>query len=103
MIIPLLQRACLHLQQVVTIDEHQRALNLRAVSEIETIISTLHDAAKQHQPWLQWLEQNKSYSYETQEIALSCLLELYPEDVDSFENTMNADENLTLSPRHHSQ
>ncbi|WP_233353439.1 hypothetical protein [Photobacterium chitinilyticum] len=97
-ITPLLQRACLHLQQVVTIDAHQRALNHRAVSEIETVISTLHDAAKLHQSWLQWLEQNQSYSYETQEIALSCLLELYPDDVDSFENTMNADENLTLSP-----
>ncbi|MGR5147541.1 hypothetical protein ACQKP8_13450 [Photobacterium alginatilyticum] len=97
-IIPLLQRACLHLQQVVTIDDHQRALNHQAVSDIEAVISSLHVAAKQRSTWQHWLEQNQRYSYEAQEIALACLLELYPEDVDNFENTMNADENLVLSP-----
>lgn len=97
-IIPLLRRACLHLQQVVTIDEHQQALNHQAVSELEAVINTLPSAVEQHWHWGQWLEHNQGYSYETQEVALACLLELYPDDVDHFESTMNADENLALTP-----
>ncbi|MCX4026364.1 hypothetical protein [Spartinivicinus marinus] len=94
----LLSRAAVHLQQVITIDEHQQQLNKHCVGEIQAVIEQAQHACLQQWTWKQLIEQSEQYSMETQEVILSCLLELYPEQVDQHENNMNTDETLSLTP-----
>ncbi|WP_222937583.1 hypothetical protein [Spartinivicinus ruber] len=93
----LLRRAAAHLQQVTTIDDHQQQLNKQSAGEIQAIITQIQHACSQQWSWEQLIEQSQQHSVETQEIILSCLLELYPEHVDQHENNMNADETLSLT------
>lgn len=91
----LLKRAQQHLQQVVTINDQQRDTNLLAGQELETL--STHLSQYSAQAWSLLLDDCSSHCYETQEVLIACLLELYPELVDSHEFNMNADESLSLA------
>jgi hypothetical protein len=97
-IFPLLLRAIAHLTQVVTINEHQQKLNAEAISDLQSIIDQITAAQQKQWPWKQLIKGNQQYCNEAQEITISCIMELYPELVDSHENNMNADETQTLTP-----
>ncbi|MGF1736379.1 hypothetical protein [Photobacterium satsumensis] len=94
----LLGQAEIHLYQVVTIDEHQCELNKLAVEELvifrNTVISL---AADQATDWRSVVAQSQALSLETQEIVLSCVMELYPDIADSYQERMNCDETLSLT------
>lgn len=92
----LLRRAIIHLQQIVTINEHQQRLNHTAISELQQVLSQLSIKPAPHQCWQTLLIHNQSLSEEAQEIILACLLELYPKQIDHLEHKMNADETLAL-------
>lgn len=94
--IALLRRANRHLQQVVTINDQQQQLNQQATGELDRVIQQVEVARLDHQNWQQLIEWNQIFSYETQEITISCVMELYPELVDEHENQMNTDETLAL-------
>ncbi|WP_036819391.1 hypothetical protein [Photobacterium sanctipauli] len=94
----LLTQAVTHLKQVVTINDHQRELNKQAVEELAAFS---HDvvslAPEQTHNWQVVVEQSQKMSLETQEIVLSCVMELYPEIADSYQEQMNCDETLALA------
>jgi hypothetical protein len=92
----LLQRASKHLQQIVTIDENQRALNIQATLDLDEIIKFTEYTRNQSIQWKRQIEYNLKFSLEAQEIFIACLLECFPEIVDPFEEDMNANEMLTL-------
>ncbi|NRD73197.1 hypothetical protein HQQ94_08065 [Shewanella sp. VB17] len=94
----LLQRARIHLQQVLTIDGDQQARNYQAVLDVSEIIKSMRDIKNNRVKWQQQIEYNQRFNFEAQEIFLACLIECYPETVDPFEQSMNADETL-LIPR----
>jgi hypothetical protein len=96
-LVPLLQRAIDHLQQTTTIDVDQRQLNVAATIELQVIIEQLTFTAVDNNNWQDLLAQYHTMSQETQEILTSCILELYPEQIDMLENNFNADETLSLS------
>ncbi|PSU86806.1 hypothetical protein C0W42_19085 [Photobacterium kishitanii] len=92
----LLRRAVIHLQQIVTIDNHQQRLNHIAISELQHVLSQLSAVVIPHQYWQTLLHHSQSLSEEAQEIIIACLLELYPKQTDNLEHQMNADETLAL-------
>ena len=95
--LPLLDRASKHLKTVVTIDEKQKKLNRIASKEIQDAIQHIQSIVKDDNIWKNIIRSNKKLSYEAQESFLSCLLEIYPEVVEPYEQKMNSDENeLTL-------
>ena len=95
--IELLQMAQLHLTQVVTIDDHQRGLNQQAVEELSALSQTvLSLTAQQASHWQCIVEHTHKMGLEAQEIVLSCVMELYPDIADSYQEKMNCDETLTL-------
>jgi len=91
----LLEKAISHLQQVVTINTDQQAFNATARADLNTLIGKLAELNAK-QTWADLVTQSTSLSLEGQEILLSCLMELYPEQVDQFQNIMNCDETLSL-------
>lgn len=95
-LITLLRRAIQHLQQIVTINEYQQQLNHRAIPELQQLLQQLSVISYQ-QCWQTVLRHSQSFSEETQEIIISCLLELYPEQIDALEHKMNTDETLALT------
>ncbi|MCJ8303913.1 hypothetical protein [Shewanella sp.] len=95
-LIKLLKRAVIHLQQVITIDTHQQEKNRLSVQELDTLISGL--TLELYHQWQTLIQYIQSYSYESQEIVITCMLELYPDLVDKYEFSMNADEALCLRP-----
>ncbi len=92
----LLHKGVRHLQQVITINEHQDALNHRAVSELNELIAGLDNIVAKSSTWEDVVTHSNGMSLEAQEMLLSCLMEIYPELVDSFEEQMNCNENLSL-------
>ncbi len=93
----LLQKAVSHLQQVVTINEHQQQLNQIAVQDLNQWLNQDVPALfESHQTWGQVVEQSHAMSLEAQEVLLVCLMELYPERVDVFQQRMNCDETLSI-------
>ena len=46
--------------------------------------------------WAEFLQAHHHLSLESQEVIISCLMELYPERVDAFQEKINADETLSL-------
>ncbi|WP_239928795.1 hypothetical protein [Photobacterium sanguinicancri] len=92
----LIQKAILHLEQVVTINEYQKQLNIAAVIDLEAFENNLETIIAQSQTWQHLVEQSLRMSLEAQEIVLTCLMELYPELVDAYQGDMNCDETLSL-------
>jgi len=85
-----LNRAITHLTDVVTINEHQKELNITAASEVPTVIASLNTfIGKTYQELIQ---SSTNISFEAQEVLISSIMELYPELVDSHENAMRVDE-----------
>ncbi|WP_211681941.1 hypothetical protein [Moritella sp. 24] len=92
----LLDKAICHLDQIITINENQDSLNTSAINELHDLLSHLETLFLQSQTWSELVEYACKYSLETQEILLSCLMEIYPVLVDSYETKMNCDESLNL-------
>ncbi|WP_159737723.1 hypothetical protein [Vibrio atypicus] len=92
----LINKAICHLTQVITINEHQDLLNDKALAELKTLNENLWLMMTQHSNWSSLIEQTTTMSLEAQEILTSCLIELYPELVDEFENQMNTEEALSI-------
>jgi hypothetical protein len=92
----LLVKAMRHLEQVITINEHQDHLNQQALSDIELLIERLPQVMTCEPNWSAVLKQAETMSLEAQEILTSCLLELYPTLVDKYENQMNTSETLAI-------
>ncbi|MCS4533240.1 hypothetical protein [Neisseria montereyensis] len=88
----LVARAILHLHEVVTIDELQQQLNTTASEELKTIVNM----PIEHDTWRAFLQSCAHLSFEAQEIIISCLMELYPEETDQFAYSMNADTTMDL-------
>ncbi|WP_104401232.1 hypothetical protein [Vibrio penaeicida] len=95
-LVTLLNKAIRHFDQVVTIDEPQKQLNAAAVQELQRVVREMDTIPDTHQNWGEWLEQCTHFSLETQESITSCLMELYPEKVDKYQDKMNCDESLHL-------
>lgn len=92
----LLAKARLHLEQVITINEHQNQLNHKAIEDIQALQINLNALIAKHVNWASLIKQTTTMSLEAQEILTSCLIELYPVLVDEFENQMNTDESLSI-------
>ncbi|HHX8500432.1 TPA: hypothetical protein ACVO33_002113 [Vibrio diabolicus] len=92
----LLQKAQRHLEQVITINEHQDRLNHQATADIKQLLSELTTLMASHPNWASLVEHKKTMSVEAQEILTSCLIELYPSLVDEFASQMNTDETLSI-------
>ncbi|MDF5512348.1 hypothetical protein P3696_24520, partial [Vibrio parahaemolyticus] len=92
----LLQKAQRHLEQVITINEHQDRLNHQAIADIKQLLSKLTTLMALHPNWASLVEHKKTMSVEAQEILTSCLIELYPSLVDEFASQMNTDETLSI-------
>lgn len=92
----LLKKAVQHLEQVITINEFQDNLNHIAASELTSLINALDTLLAQSRTWQDVMMNSSDMSLEAQEIVLSCLMEVHPELVDSFEEQMNCSETLSL-------
>ncbi|WP_045423327.1 hypothetical protein [Vibrio jasicida] len=92
----LLAKAQRHLEQVITINQHQDQLNYKAIEDIKALQINLNALISNHINWGGLIEQTTTMSLEAQEILTSCLIELYPSLVDEFENQMNTDESLSI-------
>ncbi|MGP4712958.1 MULTISPECIES: hypothetical protein [unclassified Psychrobacter] len=92
----LLSRAIQHFTEIVTIDAQQVTLNNTVVAELTLLQNNLLTAMKGYKRWGDFLQDHEHLSYESQEVIISCLIELYPERVDSFQEKVNADETLSL-------
>ncbi|RJX68339.1 hypothetical protein DZ860_17595 [Vibrio sinensis] len=93
----LLNKGIRHLQQVITINKHQANLNIVALEHLVNLRKQLNMLMLQSPNWKAVVEQSQAMSLEAQEILISCLMELYPEVVDPFEEQMNCDEALSLA------
>ncbi|CAM4185911.1 hypothetical protein PSAR109036_13240 [Psychrobacter arenosus] len=116
----LLSRAVRHLDETVTINEPQQQRNAQAVIELTALMASFKDkkpavndsgitgantdgnanqnaiALANADTWGAFLQAHNELSFEAQEVLIACLMELYPEQVDAFEDLMNTDENLEL-------
>ncbi len=92
----LLKKSVQHLEQVITINELQDNLNHIAASELTSLINALDTLLAQSRTWQDVMMNLSDMSLEAQEIVLSCLMEVHPELVDSFEEQMNCSETLSL-------
>ncbi len=85
-----LNRAITHLEDVVTINEHQKELNTKAALELPSIIEMTHKLIGK--TYKELIEHSSSFSFEAQEVLISSVMELYPQLVDCHENYMRVDE-----------
>lgn len=92
----LLSRAIQHFTEIVTINEPQILLNETVVTELVLVQDNLFTLTENYQIWAEFLQAQSHLSYESQEVIISCLMELYPEQVDALQEDINADENLSL-------
>ncbi|MBO1530538.1 hypothetical protein J3492_04845 [Psychrobacter sp. F1192] len=92
----LLARAIQHFSEIVTINEQQATLNEVVVTELSALQSELTTVIQNHTTWAEFLQAYDHLSFESQEVIISCLMELYPERVDAFQEKVNADETLSL-------
>ncbi|WP_281545571.1 hypothetical protein [Grimontia sp. SpTr1] len=97
-VLSLLHKARKHLKEVVTIDAHQKGLNAQSVDELPSLEQDIVMLSCDGSYWVDAISTAEKYSFETQEILVTCLLETFPDIVDPFCNEMNADESLSLTP-----
>ncbi|MGP5214139.1 hypothetical protein [Psychrobacter immobilis] len=91
----LIKRAIQHFGEIVTINEQQIRLNETVVAELSVLQNNLMTTINHYTIWAEFL-QAYHLSLESQEVIVSCLMELYPERVDAFQEKINADETLSL-------
>ena len=92
----LLTRAIQHFTEIVTINEQQVLSNEAVVKELSLLKSNFSELVAGLQTWADFLQAHNQLSFESQEVIISCLMELYPEQVDAFQEDINADESLSL-------
>ena len=92
----LIKRAIQHFSEIVTINEQQIKLNEAVVAELAVLQNNLMATINQYSTWAEFLQAHHHLSLESQEVIISCLMELYPERVDAFQVKINADETLSL-------
>ena len=92
----LVTRAIQHFSEIVTINEQQITLNKTVVTELTSLQSRLMTTVEDYTIWAEFLQAHDNLSFESQEVIISCLMELYPERVDAFQEKVNADETLSL-------
>ncbi len=92
----LLNKAIRHLDQVVTINDKQKSLNVMAVEELTRLVDNFDSIMSDCQSWQQLLKSCDHFSLEAHESLISCLMELYPKIVDAYQDKMNANESLSL-------
>ncbi|MBU5617714.1 hypothetical protein KPY62_11560 [Psychrobacter sp. TAE2020] len=92
----LMNRAIQHFSEVVTINEPQILLNSAVVKDLTALQENLEAEIKDSDTWADFLQRNDHLSYESQEVIISCMMELYPELVDGFAVQVNADETMSL-------
>ena len=92
----LINKAICHLEQVITINDHQQGLNQQAVTDLKEFNASLSASLAKCRTWQQLVAQSHSMSLEAQEILISCLMELYPDLVDAHQDEMNCSEMLSL-------
>ncbi len=92
----LINRAIQHFSEVVTINEPQILLNNTVVNELTILQKTLMTDLNDCITWADFLQRNDHLSFESQEVIISCMMELYPELVDGFAGQVNADETMSL-------
>ncbi|KAA0914556.1 hypothetical protein [Psychrobacter sp. ANT_WB68] len=92
----LMNRAIQHFSEVITINEPQILLNSTVVKELTALQEKLEAELKDCDTWADFLHRNDHLSYESQEVIISCMMELYPELVDDFAGQINADETMSL-------
>ena len=89
-LISYLNRAISHLNDVVTINEKQKELNIKAALEIPSIIISVNNLLGSNFGDL--IESTINLSFEAQEVLISSIIELFPEHVDIHEKSMRVDE-----------
>ena len=87
-----LYRAKQHLNEVVTINENQKKLNIIAANEIDLIIEIIENSLASNNIWAKIIKDIKQFSYESQECTISSLIELFPSLVDEHSTKMTIDE-----------
>ncbi|MDN5561429.1 MAG: hypothetical protein L0G45_07600, partial [Psychrobacter sp.] len=92
----LIKRAIQHFSEIVTINESQIKLNEAVVAELAVLQNNLMVTINHYSTWAEFLQAHHHLSLESQEVIISCLMELYPERVDAFQVKINADETLSL-------
>ena len=92
----LIKRAIQHFSEIVTINESQIKLNEAVVAELAVLQNNLMVTINHYSTWAEFLQAHHHLSLESQEVIISCLMELYPERVDAFQEKINADETLSL-------
>ena len=92
----LMKRAIQHFHEVVTINEPQIILNNTIVNELSELQQQLAATFEGCITWADFLQRNQNLSFESQEVIISCMMEVYPERVDGFAEQVNADESMSL-------
>uniref|UniRef100_A0A5Q0TG98 Uncharacterized protein n=2 Tax=Vibrio algicola TaxID=2662262 RepID=A0A5Q0TG98_9VIBR len=92
----LIAKATLHLQQVVTINETQRQYNSEAIENLQQFTRHLITHDDRQTTWSEFIKQAPVMALEAEEVVLSCLMEIYPDLVDAYQDRMNSDETLFL-------
>ena len=92
----LLTRAIQHFTEIVTINEQQVLSNEAVVKELTLLKSNFSELIASPQTWADFLQAHNHLSFESQEVIISCLMELYPKQVDAFQEDINANESLSL-------
>jgi len=92
----LLNKAVCHLQQIDTQNQTQEQLNHCAINELQHFNTQLQHLIAHSTTWRDLLTASEHLSLETQEILISCLMEIYPDLVDAFQELMNSNDSLNL-------
>ncbi|WP_265090123.1 hypothetical protein [Psychrobacter fjordensis] len=92
----LIKRAIQYFSEIVTINEQQIKLNEAVVTELTVLQNNLMISINNYATWAEFLQAHDYLSFESQEVIISCLMELYPERVDASQKKVNADEALSL-------
>lgn len=85
-----LNRAISHLNDVVTINENQKQLNITAALEIPQIIKSVNNLIGKS--YRDLIDSTLTLSFEAQEVLISSVIELFPSLVDFHEKKMRVDE-----------
>ncbi|MEM7081736.1 MAG: hypothetical protein AAF465_03300 [Pseudomonadota bacterium] len=94
-LISLLRRARQHLNETVTGNEEQNAINATAATNLGHIIDFLRHTDCH---WDQLIEESARWCLDSQEVVVACLIELFPRLVDDLTQSMTSDEHYDIRP-----
>ncbi len=92
----LVRRAIQHFQEIETIDEKQRQIDDITVDDLKTLDMNFDSIIDASYSWGDFVQKTHKMNLSAQEAVLSCLMELYPDLVDEFQDRMNSDETLEI-------